>query len=147
MIFISILKRFKIRKITWFTVIYFQEMILDTVEGKSVPRFLVYDIVRFEVSYGCIHWLFNWKREVIKTYFEMFPTKNLNWFFFFKLIFDISLVTLTQIKFSLKSIFKKWIGSVVLNCIFKQFFLLFSWMFSYAKRKMIWVMFLLIWLW
>lgn len=79
MIFISILKRFKIRKITWFTVIYFQEMILDTVEGKSVPRFLVYDIVRFEVSFGCIHWLFNWKREVIKKYFEWilnFEIKN-----------------------------------------------------------------------
>lgn len=61
-------------------------MILDTVEGKSVPRFLVYDIVRFEVSFGCIHWLFNWKREVIKTYFEMFPTKNLIWFLFYFLI-------------------------------------------------------------
>ena len=28
----------------------FQEMILDKVEGKDVPRFLVYDIVKFEVQ-------------------------------------------------------------------------------------------------
>lgn len=58
-------------------------MILDTVEGKSVPRFLVYDIVRFEVGFGFIHWWFNWKREVKKTYFEMFPTKNLICFLFY----------------------------------------------------------------
>jgi hypothetical protein len=30
----------------------FQEMILDTVEGKTVPRYLVYDIIKFEVSYS-----------------------------------------------------------------------------------------------
>lgn len=29
---------------------FFQEMILDTVEGKNVPRYLVYDIIRFEAS-------------------------------------------------------------------------------------------------
>ena len=28
-----------------------QEMITDTVGGKPVPRFLIYDIVKFEVNY------------------------------------------------------------------------------------------------
>ena len=28
-----------------------QEMITDTVDGKPVPRFLIYDIVKFEVNY------------------------------------------------------------------------------------------------
>ena len=30
----------------------FQEMILDKVDGKDVPRFLVYDIIKFEVQCG-----------------------------------------------------------------------------------------------
>ena len=28
-----------------------QEMITDTVDGKPVPRFLIYDIVKFEVNH------------------------------------------------------------------------------------------------
>ena len=28
-----------------------QEMITDTVDGKPVPRFLIYDIVKFEVNF------------------------------------------------------------------------------------------------
>ena len=28
-----------------------QEMITDTVGGKPMPRFLIYDIVKFEVNY------------------------------------------------------------------------------------------------
>ena len=40
----------KSQDIRHFYGVCFQEMILDKVEGKEVPRFLVYDIIKFEVG-------------------------------------------------------------------------------------------------
>ena len=34
-----------------FILMFRQEMILDQVDGKAVPRYLIYDIIKFEVSH------------------------------------------------------------------------------------------------
>ena len=51
------------------------EMVIDTVNGENVPRFLIYDIVRYE---GFLHlWVGGWCRRGSKSpfffFFEAFP--------------------------------------------------------------------------